>query len=190
MTKQDRQRLVFLMVLLVVLGFTLAMGNRISRSPDTAAVQAPERKGASAAPTQTDARIRLDLLDRPEGSETLGKNNLFQYRTRAANAKTSGASAGSQPPQTSPPLAIQTTPTRPTGPPPPPPIALKYRGFAYVDPDRKALTGFIGDDTRHFNAVEGEVLMGKYRITRITESAIELEDLEFNRRQTLPLTTQ
>ena len=68
-------------------------------------------------------------------------------------------------------------------PPPPPPINLKYQGFAQ-SPD---LTAFLADDTRHYNVTVGEILMGRYRIISITDKTVEIEDLQFNRRQMLPL---
>jgi hypothetical protein len=51
------------------------------------------------------------------------------------------------------------------------------------------LTAFITDDatSRHFNVSAGEVLMGRYRITQITDKIVEVEDLQHQRRQTLAL---
>jgi hypothetical protein len=33
----------------------------------------------------------------------------------------------------------------------------------------------------------GEVLMGRFRILGITDKSVEIEDLDYSRRQTLPL---
>jgi len=33
----------------------------------------------------------------------------------------------------------------------------------------------------------GEILMGRFRIASISDKSVEVEDLEYNRRQTLPL---
>jgi hypothetical protein len=51
-----------------------------------------------------------------------------------------------------------------------------------------SLTAFLADDfARHYNVTVGEVLMGKYRVSQITDATVEIEDLEASRRQTLPL---
>ena len=64
-------------------------------------------------------------------------------------------------------------------------MPLKYTGFASVN---SKLTAFISDDTsHHFNATAGEILMGRYRITQITDTNLGVEDLQLNRRQILPL---
>ena len=49
------------------------------------------------------------------------------------------------------------------------------------------LTAFLADDARHYNVTAGEVLMGRYRIASISDKSVEVEDLEYNRRQTLLL---
>ena len=50
------------------------------------------------------------------------------------------------------------------------------------------MTAFLVDDAaRHYNVTVGEVLMGRYRVSQISTSSVEIEDLESNRRQTLPL---
>ncbi len=60
-------------------------------------------------------------------------------------------------------------------------------GFAAVNTPDRGLTAFLDDGSRHYNVTTGEVLMGRYRITRISDASVEVEDLEYNRRQTLPL---
>jgi len=62
---------------------------------------------------------------------------------------------------------------------------LKYQGFAASS--GQGMTAFVSDDSRHYNVTVGEVLMGRYRIVSISDKSIEIEDLEYNRRQTLPL---
>ena len=187
MNKRDRQRLGILIVLLVVLGMTVVLGYRMNRPQITAAVQTPQTRQPS--PNQTtasDARIRLDLIETAEGSQDIGRNNVFQYREVRPSAQASRP--GSTPPEASPspaPAVVLQPPGRPAGPPPPPPIPLKYQGFAVVN---SSLTAFLADDSaRHYNVTMGEVLMGKYRISQITDTIVEIEDLEANRRQTLPL---
>ena len=190
MTKPDRQKLIFLIVLLAVLGATIVLGYRMTQPPATAAVQAPPPKTSSNPPAPSDARIRLDLVEKPEPGEDIGKKNLFQYRLPPAPApqpqhpptpsNTFPTASNTPPPQT----PVRTGP--PT-PPPPPPINLKYQGFAVVNSGSGTLTAFLGDDSRHYNVTIGDFLLGRYRIVGISDKSVEVEDLEYNRRQTLPL---
>jgi hypothetical protein len=185
MTKQDRHKLNFLIALLVVLGVTLYIAYGRTQAPDPAVVQAEAQKKAAAA-ASSDARIRLDLLDQSRVGEP-GKSNLFQYRSSQTPASPAPASPEAAIPAPSPPVRPANPP-----PPPPPPIPLKYVGFGYIEPNSKALIATLFDDTlqKHFNAVEGEVWVGRYRILRITNTSVEVEDLEYNRRQTFALSKQ
>src|SRR5262249_45385405 len=85
MTKKDRTNLSILIVLLVVLALTIVLGYRMNQPPTTNAVQTVEAKPATAAPpTATDARIRLELVEKATEEEDIGKKNLFQYRQAPA----------------------------------------------------------------------------------------------------------
>jgi hypothetical protein len=73
-------------------------------------------------------------------------------------------------------------------PPGPPPIPLKYQGYAVENPPGGQTTAFLTDDaSHHYNVTNGEILMGRYRVNRISTGSVEVEDLQTNRRQTLPL---
>jgi hypothetical protein len=190
MTKQDRQKLSILVVLLAVLSVTIAFGYRLNQPQTTSAVQTPEPKPSANPPATGDARILLELVEKPDAAEgDIGKKNLFQYQQ---------ASQPPAPPRGGPPLSANPAPSQaqvPTpitrGPQPPPPpapsIPLKYQGFAATTNPTRGLTAFLSDDSRHYNVIVGEVLMGRYRIASITDKSVEVEDLESNRRQTLPL---
>jgi len=74
----------------------------------------------------------------------------------------------------------------PQGPPPPPPINLKYFGFSnHPGEPRKA---FLSKDGDVFIAKEGEIIDRRYRILRITPVSVEVEDVLYNNRQSIPLT--
>ena len=186
MTKSDKNKLRFLIILVVILAVTVYVGFRVSRTPDLTIVQAKDQKPAPAAATPNDARIQLDLIDKTRANEDLGKSNLFAYR----NGRSPEAARVAPPP---PPSMVNSNPapTRPTvvTPPPPPPIPLKYVGYAYVEPNSKVLIATLLDDTqqRHFIAVQGVTWMGRYRVLRITDTLVEVEDIETSRRQTLAL---
>jgi hypothetical protein len=190
MSKQDRQKLSVLLVLLGVLAVTMVLAYRMNQPQTTAALQTAEAKTPANPPPQNDAaRIRLDLVEKSDDSDGIAKRNLFQYQQTPPPPAFSGRSASSPgslsaAPPPPPPAPI---PIRPQGPPPPPPINLKYQGFATTTTPNQGYTAFIGDDSRHYNVTVGEILMGRFRIAAITDKAVEIEDLEYNRRQILPL---
>ena len=201
MSKQDRQKFNILIVLLVVLGMTVLLGYRMNQPPTTAAVQVPETKTSTNPPAPTDARIRLDLLEKAEGSqEEIGRKNVFQYQKPPAPPASrppvpgSGGSASTTPgPQQPAPPLFGLPPTTSgssasAAPPGPPPIPLKYQGYAAESAPGGQMTAFLTDDaSRHYNVTPSEILMGRYRINQISTASVEVEDLETNRRQTLPL---
>ena len=198
MSKQDRQKFNILIVLLVVLGMTVLLGYRMNQPPTTAAVQVPETKTSTNPPAPTDARIRLDLIEKAEGSqEEIGRKNVFQYQKPPASRPPvpgSGGSASTTPgPQQPAPPLFGLPPTASgssasAAPPGPPPIPLKYQGYAAESAPGGQMTAFLTDDaSRHYNVTPSEILMGRYRINQISTASVEVEDLETNRRQTLPL---
>jgi len=192
MSKQDRQKLSILVILLVVLGLTLVLGYQMNRPVVTAAVQTPETKTSSNPPAPTDARIRLDLVEKPEAStEEVGRKNVFQYgQTPAVPPSGSrGGPAATLPPPPSPLAApAQNRPPSPAVPSGPPPIPLKYLGYAVEKTPGAPMTAFLADDTsHHYNVRIGEILLGRYRVAQVSGTSVEVEDLENSRRQTLPL---
>ncbi len=71
-------------------------------------------------------------------------------------------------------------------PPPPPPIDLKFCGY-FASPktgDKRAIL-LHGDDV--ILAVPGDIVMRRYRIVSIATGSIEVEDMQYNNKQTLPL---
>ena len=189
MTKQDRQKLSILLVLLAVFGLTAVLGYRMYEPSTTASRQpAPEAKTSANPPAPSDARIRLDLVEKSEGSEEdIGKKNVFQYGpapSLAAATKPSSQPNASLPATDPDVIPVPRPAPGPVAPPPPPPISLKYQGYAA---SRSGLTAFLSDEQRHYNVIVGEVLMGRYQVTQISDKSVEVEDLQYSRKQTLPL---
>jgi hypothetical protein len=194
MTKQDRQKASILVVLLGVLGLTLLLGYRMYRPQTASSVQPAETKiAANTIPSANGVRILLEKVEKSEGEEEdIGKRNIFQYR-QAPEPKPPVSGRGRPTPIVTPPVVpVNPEPppvivTGPPKPPPPPPINLKYQGFASRNTPQPGFIAFLSDDSRHYNVTVGEVLMGRYRIKGITEKLVEVEDLEYNRNQSLPL---
>lgn len=79
-------------------------------------------------------------------------------------------------------------PPVPVGPPPPPPINLKFFGTAKRA--NAGLQAFLlsGDDV--YLASAGEIVAHKYKIVAININNIQVQDLQNNNTQTLPLLMQ
>ena len=86
------------------------------------------------------------------------------------------------------PKPIVLPPAPPPGPPPPPPINLKFFGTA------KRATGpiqaFLLQGDNVYLASAGEIVAHKYKIISINLNSIQVEDLQNNNTQMLPLQMQ
>jgi hypothetical protein len=72
-------------------------------------------------------------------------------------------------------------------PPPPPPIPLKFYGFASSPGEPKKIFLKNGDDV--FVAGEGEIVDRRYKVIRITNTSVEIQDVvSSGPPQTIPLT--
>jgi hypothetical protein len=74
----------------------------------------------------------------------------------------------------------------PAGPPPPPPINLKFFGFANKPGEARRVFLVQGEDV--FIAGEGDIVDRRYRVVHITNTAVEMEDVLNNNKQSIPLT--
>jgi hypothetical protein len=74
----------------------------------------------------------------------------------------------------------------PPVPPPPPPITLKFFGFANRPGETKKVFLAQGEDV--FIAAEGDIVDRRYRVLHISPTAVDVEDVLNNNRQSLPLT--
>jgi hypothetical protein len=72
-------------------------------------------------------------------------------------------------------------------PPLPPQIPLKYVGYLTQDSAGGAFVAVLSDESRHYNVTTGEVLMGRYRVVTISDKIVDVEDLQYKRRQSLPI---
>ncbi|MGA8541371.1 MAG: hypothetical protein WB566_17850 [Terriglobales bacterium] len=73
-------------------------------------------------------------------------------------------------------------------PPPvpgPPPITLKFFGFANRPGETKKVFLVQGEDI--FIAAEGDIVDRRYRVLKISPTAVDVEDVINNNRQSLPL---
>jgi hypothetical protein len=86
------------------------------------------------------------------------------------------------------PKAVITLPPAPVGPPPPPPINLKFFGTARRS--NGPVQAFLLQGDNVYLASAGEIVAHKYKIISINLNSIQVEDLQNNNTQTLPLQRQ
>ena len=188
MNAPQRQRIAIWLILLVALAAAYWIGQRIYDLPEGASGAA----GAAAAPPGAN----LPEFAQPSGFEirnpdailrTGARRNPFEYAPEpapepaltagAASAAPFGAAPAAPPPAAGP---------APLGPPPPPPVPFRYSGYSTIGGDGE-LRAWLLDSGGPFGVVEGEVLMGRYRVIAVTTDYIEVEDMEYLRRERLPL---
>jgi hypothetical protein len=86
----------------------------------------------------------------------------------------------------SPPRPVPCPPNCPP-PPPPPPIDLKYFGVE-IAANGKRQACLLHEDTVYL-ASDGDVVLRRYKIISVDPKSIQVEDMQNNNKQTLPLLT-
>jgi hypothetical protein len=88
------------------------------------------------------------------------------------------------------PVATVYVPPPPTGPPPPPPIDLKFFGVETQrngQCDQMHCKAFLLHEDSVFVAVAGDVVLRRYKVLAVNSRTVEVQDMQNNNRQTLPL---
>lgn len=188
---------VFLMIRTLSGPSTPATSTRKANASGTSAATHPAEKRASvrrsgrtgsksasadkSAPPNLDPRLRLDLLKQAESVEYTGTGrNIFIAQMEDAPKIPQPVEPGllDLKKSTPSPTPVNTTP---------PPINLKFFGFANQTGSPKKV--FLAtNDGDVFVATEGDVVQRRYKIVKINNNNIEVQDVLSNNRQTIPLT--
>lgn len=114
-----------------------------------------------------DPTLRLDLLAISEKTQYEGNGrNIFVSQAEEVKIPQPVAPASPD---------AQTQAYVPPPPPPPPPIPLKFYGFASSPGEPKKIFLKNGDDV--FVAGEGEIVDRRYKVIRITNTSVEIQDV-------------
>ncbi len=158
--------------------------------PATAARAAAKRTGENAPKTPAavlkptlDPKLRTDLLAYSENTKYEGAGrNIFHENAEPVIETPVKSPCKTKDCQTKP-AAMAWTPPVPQGPPP---INLKFYGWASKTGEAKRIFLTQGDDV--FVAGEGDIVARRYKIVKINNNNVEIEDVLNNNRQTIPLT--
>jgi hypothetical protein len=128
---------------------------------------------------QLDPTLRMEAMLVTESLVYSGNGrNIFSASSAPVEIPTPVATARPKPGPPPP-------PPPPVGPPPPPPIDLKFFGTATAPGGKRQAFLLHGDDV--FLAVDGDIVVRKYKVISVSMNSILVEDLANNNRQTLPL---
>jgi len=155
-------------------------------------------------PSSIDPKLRLDLLAKVRSVE-LGPaaRNLFAWGAATPAALPPGIKdphpiVPKRPGQAMPGVEANAGASQPSAAPPPP-ITLKYYGYTSQRSDGHKRAFFSeGDCTGAsptaqcdiFVAAEGDLILKRYKVVRISASSAEVEDTQFNHTQPLPITQE
>ncbi len=188
---EDRKKLIAAIVLMVLAGLSLSYVLSRPETPAAAApavaTPAPRRPSGKRAPIPAvqaaenlDPTLRLNLLRSSEGVKYEGTGrNIFRAQADEPLPKPKASPLTDKKAQ---------IPTGPPPPPPPPPINLKFYGFASNPGEAKKI--FLSEGDNIFIAGEGDVVNRRYKVGKIGQKSVEIEDLLNNNKQTIPLSGQ
>ncbi|MBV8206297.1 MAG: hypothetical protein JO041_05855 [Acidobacteria bacterium] len=173
--------------------FTSDSGAAAAPAAPVAANSAPEEPGVAQRTTVTPRSqrknstitlptgapgLRLDLLKLSEQIAYNGNGrNIFQDEPIKVVEKIPDPRTTAPPP---PPAPAN------TGPPPPPPINLKFFGFANRPGQARQVFLAEGDDT--FIAREGDIVDRRYKVLKINNDSVEIQDMLNNNTQRILMT--
>jgi hypothetical protein len=142
--------------------------------------RAPNARPQPTVTASLDPRLRFDLLKGSADTEYRGSGrNIFRAEAEPVI-----------PPVVKNPV-IETknaTPDVPPvfTPPPPPPINMKF--FGLLNRPGEPRQAFLLQNDEVFVAKEGEVVNRRYKVLKINNNSVEIEDLLANNKQVVPLT--
>jgi hypothetical protein len=141
---------------------------------------------AAPSPVATDQRFTPLDVDNP----ALRTDILKRFLTLEYKGVHRSIFSASMPPPPAPPPSKTPVITTPLPPPGPPPLTVDAKYFGYVsDMGGGHRRAFFASNNNEdvFIAGEGDTLMGRFRVVRITNTTADVEEVSSGRRATLTL---
>jgi hypothetical protein len=147
------------------------------------AVAAPEAKKVGTTSAALDPTLHMEAMLASEAVEYSGSGrNIFSQNSAPPVVVIPPPVAPARPKTV---VAAYVPPPLPQGPPPPPPIDLKFFGVETQANGKLVALLLHGDSV--LTASSGDVVARRYRIIAVEAKTIQVEDMQNNNRQTLPL---
>jgi hypothetical protein len=175
--KQQKQ-LIALAVLLVVAGFVWLYEREDSSSPSGATFRAQN--------------YQLLSIENPQiHNQRFGESRKTEYKSSGRNPFSKiAAPAPREVANSGAPVKPPYTPKGPHLPPPDPPFVppgnLKFFGYGTV-PNGTARRAFFTDGEEVYIVAEGETLQGRYRIVKVNNTNLDIQEVSTGRHATMPL---
>ena len=165
------------------------MGNSENAAPQTTATSNPAKAPATSG-TAAKKKPAAERKTHPLLAQTLDPTLRFDLLKSSEDVTYKGSGRDifrSQAPPPEIPKVVQSpVNTGPPPPAPPPPINLKLYGYAqHKNGEAKKIFLSSGEDI--FVAKEGDIVNRRYRILKINNNSVDVEDVLTNNRQTLYL---
>lgn len=187
----ENKKQVIAMAILLALAAVVVIYDFSGLGTSSAAPPAPSTSRSGVAKTKPGTQIAQNDLDPTLRLDVLEASRKVKYEAGGRNIFRM-----EEPPPPKP-IAEVRTPTpipsfTPTPTPPPPPIALKFYGFANRPGEAKKIFLAEGDpqNSTVFIAKQGDIVNRRYRVLQISATSVQIEDVLYNNRQTIPLTAR
>ena len=183
---QDKKKVIIMAVLLVIAIPSVIYTFSSLKSPaPAAAVSEPQAAAplSSRGPQKGIPRLRDNSLDPTLHTDILAASQKIEYTGGTRNIFRMEEAPPPQP--IAPVRPVYQTPMA-AEPPPKPPIPLKFYGFTNRPGEPRR--AFLQDGENIFVAVEGEIVERRYKIVKITNTFVLVEDVLNNNQQTINLT--
>jgi hypothetical protein len=174
-----------------------AKGRKGSRDEGFHPIYIPARKEDRPDPTTIDPTMHLELLTKLENVEPAGATrNLFAFGMapppkpveppKGPEPKVTLASASKTGGPVPPPLPLGKG--KDAGPPPEPPLHIDLKYYGIIAYSRGGIkTACFMDGDQILTASEGDTLKRRYKVVRISNTSVLMEDSESKRQATLPI---
>jgi hypothetical protein len=172
-----------LAILAAVLIYDLAGTGTSSAAPPATSTTVPRGKAGTKQIAQNDTDPTFHRLQLEESRKIKYEPGRNIFEMQAAPMPTPMANVRPTPPP---------GPPTPTPTPPPPPIPLKFYGFANKPGETKRIFLAEGDPQNSvvFIAKQGDIVDRRYRVLQIAANSVQIEDVLYNNKQTIPLTAR
>jgi hypothetical protein len=189
---EDKKKVIIMSVLLIlaIFLFIYEFGSTRGNSSSPVVASSPATAGPTATPATPNNKktgifkTRERTLNPTLQLDRLAASEKIEYSGATRNIFRMAEPLASRIPPVDAPVVIK-SPGTIIPPPPPPEIPLKYYGFSNRPGEPKK--AFLQDGDNIFVASEGDVVERRYKIVKITNNSVVVEDVLNNNQQSISL---